>query len=172
MEKKLIQANQYGRRRQIELWNLPKDFHKKSTPYLKSEVASLLSLTGEEVNATHIDTVHGLKKPGNVIVELTTRTLHGKILRGRKNLKNAKDNLRNLNCPKLSIVKSMSHEYKKLDFVCRRLAKDKLIHKTFFFNRKLHVIAKEGDKEHEFIGHISDLYALFGEDVINNYLKK
>ena len=131
-----------------------------------------MSLTGEDVTATHIDTVHGLKKSGNVIVELTTRTLHGKILRGRKNLKNAKDNLRNLNCPKLSIVKSMSHEYKKLDFVCRRLAKDKLIHKTFFFNRKLHVIAKEGDKEHEFIGHISDLYALFGEDVIKNYLKK
>ena len=96
-------------------------------------------------------------------MELDTRDLQGRILRARKNLKTKKTTLAANNCPSLSVVESMCPEYKQLDYICRQLLKRKIIEKTFFFNRALHI---EVEGEHTTISHTQDLVRLFGEEVI------
>ena len=64
----------------------------------------------------------------------------------------------------MSVVESMCHEYKRLDYACRMLVKSNDLEKTFFFNRKLHVV-KNG--EHQLITHLADLYDMFGLEKID-----
>ena len=101
---------------------------------------------------------------GQIIIEFGRRDLQTNILKARKNFKNEKVELGKLECPKLSVVKSMCHEYKRLDYACRMLVKSNDLEKTFFFNRKLHVV-KNG--EHQLITHLADLYDMFGPGKID-----
>ena len=164
LEREAINANQYGRRRQLELWNLPETITSLSPDQLKSKCATLLSLTGVAVESKNIDVVHKMKREGRVIMELDTRDLQGRILRARKELKNKKTSLTTNKCPSLSVVESMCPEYKKLDYICRQLLKKKMIEKTFFYNRALHI---EAEGEHKLISHMMDLIHLFGPEVVH-----
>ena len=85
-----------------------------------------------------------------MIIEFSRRDLQTNILKARNYLKNKKEELGKLECPKLSVVESMYHEYKRLDYACRMLVKSNDMEKTFFFNRKLNVV-KNG--EHQLIAH-------------------
>ena len=165
LERESTEANQYARRRQIEMWNLPADITKleANSTKMKEECAAILSLTGEAVTTADIDIVHSLKKEGRLIMELTRRDLQSNILRKRKNLKEKKTSLAAKKCPKLSICESLCYEYKKLDYICRQLQKKELCEKTFFFNRKLHMVK---DGVYFTISHVDDLHKKFGKDVI------
>ena len=165
LEREVLNRDQYARRRQIELWNVPDTVSKETdNNLLKEKVATILSITETKVEATDIDVVHAMKKEGRIIMELNRRTLRHDVLKTRKNLKNKKTELKNVNCPKLSIVESMAFEYKHLDFICRQLVKRKLLEKSFFFNGKLHV---EAAGSHKLITHIMDLINLVGMDVVD-----
>ena len=165
LERQAVNDSQYLRKRQIELWNLPAPT--TNSQDLKTEAAKILSLTGVAVTAGDIDVAHKLKKDGQVIVEMKSASKQFEILKARKELKNKKKELSDaeFNCPLLSVVESMSYEYKKLDFACRKLAKAKKIEKTFFFNRKLHLVTIGG--EHHLIGHMTDLIKMFDQETID-----
>ena len=165
LEREVLNRDQYARRRQIELWNLPESVAKESdNNKFKEKVATILSITDTKVVASDIDVVHAMKKEGRVIMELNRRTLRHDVLKSRKNLKNKKSELKDVNCPKLSVVESMAFEYKRLDHICRQLVKKKLLEKSFFFNGKLHT---EVNGSHKLITHIIDLIDLFGCDVVD-----
>jgi len=179
LEKQVIDQNQYDRNRQIELWNLPPELIKdKSQEALKREAATLLSLTqptDAPVLPSQIDVVHKLKKEGNIIVELTSRTLQAKVLKGRKTLKEKtkQDTLKAKKCGKLSVVESLCQEYKKLDYACRMISKKNQDTRSFFFNRKLFLVRSvEGQDKFHRISHISDLYALYGDTLVDGLFKK
>ena len=165
LERQANNDGQYLRKRQIELWNLPDETINAHD--LKAQAATLLSLTGVPVAENDIDVAHRMKKSGQIIVELKSATHQFDILKNRKELKHKKTELSNNHCPKLSIVESMSYEYKRLDYICRKLVKDSKLEKSFFFNRKLHVV-HEG--AHKLIGHTVDLVGLFSEEVINGII--
>ena len=131
---------------------------------MKEKVATILSITDTKVVASDIDVVHAMKKEGRIIMELNRRTLRHDVLKTRKNLKNKKSELKDVNCPKLSVVESMVLEFKRLDYICRQLVKKKLFEKSFFFNVKLHT---EVNGSHKLITHIVDLIDLFGCDVVD-----
>ena len=163
LERESTNNNQCSRRRQIELWNLPEKITDSNQATLKTEAASILSLAGVPVKGEDIDVVHKLKT-GQIIIEFGRRDLQTNILKGRKNLKNEKVELGKRECPKLSVVESMCHEYKRLDYACRMLVKSNNLEKTFFFNRKLHVVK---NREHQLIAHLVDLYDMFGPEKID-----
>ena len=170
LEREVLNRDQYARRRQLELWNLPETVtNEKNNEQLKTKVAAILSITGTEVKADDIDVVHPMKKEGRVIMELNRRTLRHNILTSRKNLKDKKTELAGKSCPKLSVVESMAFEYKRLDYVCRQLYKQKMLEKCFFFNGKLHV---EVNGSHKLITHILDIIQLVGIDAVEAVEKK
>lgn len=162
LEKDANNNSQYARRRQIELWNI--DPSVANAANLKKEAAHLLSLTSVKVEEGDIDVVHKMKKEGRIIIELGRRDLHAKILRARKNLKNRKTELTAKKCPKMSVIESMTFQYKKLEFGCRKLVEAGKLEKSFFFNRKLHIIH---NGQHKLVDHVDDLYLLFDEPTIN-----
>ena len=143
---------------------------------LKKEASEILSLVVEDdptttITPTDIDVVHKLKRDGNIIIELKSRTLQSKVLRSRISLKGKRERLVARSCPRLSVVELMCHEYKRLDYICRRLVKDGAAVRTFFFNRKLFLIRMNGNNEQfKQIKHICDLENLYGEDKIQGYL--
>ena len=162
-----INSAQYLRRRQIELWNLPTSITEAQD--LKNEAAKLLSHTGVVVTAGDIDVCHKLKANGRIIMELRDRDKRDRVIRARKTLKNKKSELAAATCPKMSVVESICPEYKRMDYVCRRLLKDNKIEKTWFFNRKLNIVSEGGDKK--VITHLDDLYKLFSHQIIDDYLQ-
>ena len=157
---------QYLRRRQLEMWNLPPETTDASD--LKKEAAALLSLTGVPVAATDIDVCHKLKKAGKIILEFRHRDQRDRVVRARKHLKNMKSELAKNKCPRMSVVESMCPEFRRLDYACRQLKSRNIIENTWFFNRKLSIVAADGTKST--ITHISDLNGKFGDDVINDIL--
>ena len=65
LEREVLNRDQYARRRQLELWNLPETItNEKNNEQLKTKVATILSITGTEVKADDIDVVHPIKKEG------------------------------------------------------------------------------------------------------------
>ena len=170
LEREVLNRDQYARRRQLELWNLPETVtNEKNNEQLKTKVAAILSITGTDVKADDIDVVHPMKKEGRVIMELNRRTLRHDILTSRKNLKDKKTELAGKSCPKLSVVESMAFEFKRLDYVCRQLYKQKMLEKCFFFNGKLHA---EVNGSHKLITHILDIIQLVGVDAVEAIEKK
>lgn len=170
LEREVLNRDQYARRRQLELWNLPETItNEKNNEQLKTKVATILSITGTEVKADDIDVVHPMKKEGRIIMELNRRTLRHNILTSRKKLKEKQTELAEKKCPKLSIVESMAFEFKRLDYVCRQLFKQKMLEKCFFFNGKLHV---EVNGSHKLITHILDIIQLVGIDAVDAIERK
>ena len=177
LETHLNEQNQYARNRQLELWKLDNDKIKNmNQDELKKEAADILSLVVEDdpttkIEPSDIDVVHKLKRDGNIIIELKSRTLQSKVLRARKSLKGKKERLAARSCPRLSVVESMCQEYKRLDYICRRLVKDGDAVRTFFFNRKLFLIRlNDGNEQFIQVKHICDLENIYGEYKIKGYL--
>jgi hypothetical protein len=159
---------QYARNRQLELWNLPSSIADAND--LKAEAAKTLSLTGVEIKAEDIDVTHKLKKQGTIIVEFRSRTKRNQVVMARKELKNQKDHLALVKCPKLSIVESMSWETKRIDFICRKLKAANRVKDTWFFMGKLNLVELNNNRMH--ISHIDDLYKKFGTKDIEKILEK
>ena len=159
---------QYARNRQLQLWNLPAAT--TDAEDLKTEAAKLLSLTGANIKAADIDVAHKIKRQGSIIVEFASRTKRNQVVMARKELKHKKADLAKASCPKMSVVESMTWENKRLDFLCRKLKEAKKIKETWFFMGKLNLV-ELGTKRH-FISHITELYHIFGKDVIDEILAK
>jgi hypothetical protein len=159
---------QYARNRQLEMWNLPAAT--TDADDLKTEAAKLLSLTGANVKAVDIDVAHKIKRQGSIIVEFASRTKRNQVVMARKELKHKKADLAKASCPKMSVVESMTWEFKRLDFVCRKLKELKKITETWFFMGKLNLV-ELGTKRH-FISHITELYSIFGKEEIDEILAK
>jgi hypothetical protein len=159
---------QYARNRQLELWNLPSKI--TDSKDLKSEAAKLVSLTGVDIKAEDIDVAHKIKKQGSIIVEFCSRTTRNRVVMARKELKNRKEHLALVECPKLSVVESMSWDFKRMDFLCRRLKATNQVKDTWFFMGKLNLIDLNNNKS--LISHIDDLYKKFGKEDVLKLLEK
>ena len=109
------------------------------------------------VTAADIDVCHKLKKDGGLIMEFKSRTKRDEILRARKNLKHKKEELKRDKCQKMSIVESICPEFKKMDYICRKLKADSIILETWFWNRHLY-ITMDNDSKSTTVSHINDLY--------------
>ena len=145
IERDITNNSQYLRRRQLELWNMPTEIADSRDQ--KKEVANILSLTGINVSPGDIDICHKLKKQGQLIIEMRNRDLRDRVLRARKNLKNKKSELLKKKCTRMSVVESMCPEYRRLDYICRKLKTKELIDNTWFFGRKLFIIDSNNSKK-------------------------
>ena len=168
IERDITNNSQYLRRRQLELWNMPTEIADSRDQ--KKEVANILSLTGINVSPGDIDICHKLKKQGQLIIEMRNRDLRDRVLRARKNLKNKKSELLKKKCTRMSVVESMCPEYRRLDYICRKLKTKELIDNTWFFGRKLFIIDSNNSKI--IVSHITDLETKFGKQVIDDILDK
>ena len=164
VERSSLNSSQYLRRRQIEVKNIPQQ---SNGPHLKQTMSSLLSLTDEKVTPSDLDKCHVLGK--GVIIEFVRREKRDAVLRGRKNLKNKKNELKSMKFEKAMVLESLSKGYAELDYVCRQLFKTKSCHKSWFFNGRLHIIVEDGQSDHV-ISHVSDFHDLYGEQVIASIL--
>ena len=81
---------QYLRRWQIEVKNISEQ---QNGDELKTNMANLLSLTGQTVSPNDLDKCHTLKNKG-VIMEFKEREIRDAVLRGRKKLKNKSTDLK------------------------------------------------------------------------------
>ena len=127
----------------------------------------LLSLTGEEVIGASLDKCHHLADKKNVITEFKYREPRDAVLRGWKNLKSKSNDLDTMNMKKSIILESLTPDFAKLDYVYRMLKKSGRASQTWFFNGRLYIKQHEmGTKEN--IGHITDLYNIFGNDIMHS----
>ena len=166
-ERRNINSQQYLRNRQIEISNVPKGITDKN---LGQAVAQFLSLTNTEVQHTDLDKCHRLQNNTIAIMEFETRTMRDNVLMGRRHLKNKKETLDALGFGKSFINESLCPEFRKLDFVCRKLKKDGIIKDTWFFNGRLSVVDKEDRKW--YITHMNDVMKLVKKPIIESYLKR
>ena len=158
---------QYLRRRQLEISSVPLDISQEN---MTEAVCKVLSLTGEATTPADIDVCHRLQNKSSVIMEFRDRSKRNAIIRGRKRLKDMNDELSNLGFKKSFILESMSKEHRRLDYICRSLKKCRELHETWFYNGRLFVIIEDGG-DRELIGHIDDLYSLFGRERVDGLLK-
>ena len=168
LEKRIINNSQYARNRQLELHRVPTTI---SDSDLRDTVCSTLSLTGIAVKGAEIDKCHRLKRKETVIVEFKFRDKRDPVLGGRKNLKNKKNELKDLGMDKVIVTESLCNEFRQLDFICRMLKKNQKVAETWFFNGRLYIKHGSEDKYGIQVTHISDLYKMFGIDVIDPILK-
>ena len=166
MEKSVIDNSQYLRRRQLEISNVPEAIENKD---LTKTMAEFLSETGEKVDAGDIDKCHRLKKNTTVIMEFKTRTVRDSVLMARSKLKNKRVRVEEMGLGKSFINESLCHDYRKIDYICRRLKRSELIKDTWYFNGKLFVI-DWNDKKHQ-IRHLTDTYIFCSPEAIGAYLK-
>ena len=166
-EKTTINNAQYLRRRQIEVSNVDK---KISNNQLKSVMADFLSETGERVKVEDLDKCHRLKKETTIIMEFGSRAKRDAVLIGRKNLKGKNDVLSEMGLAKSFISESMCFELRRLDYICRRLKKDKYIFDTWFFNGRLYVLKNDKGKRVQ-IQHMLDLLPFAVRDMVDRYLR-
>ena len=112
---------QYSRRCLLEISTSTGQFH--DSMHLKATVARLISLTGSPVAAANIDISHTIEKEGKkrVIMEMADRTTRYDILRARKELKNVEDD----QYGNIFINESLCDLYKRLDYLCRKLKKER-----------------------------------------------
>ena len=169
MEKRTTRNSQYARNRQLELHRVPQTI---TDLKLKDVVCSTLSLTGVAVKGAEIDKCHRLKRKETVIVEFKFRDKRDPILRSRKNLKEKKDELKDIGMEQVIVTESLCDEYQELDFICRMLKKKNKIAETWFFNGRLFFKHAKEDPHGIQISHITDLYKEFGYDTINPILKR
>ncbi len=155
LEKLNTNSAQYIRNRQLEVNNVPAEIDNQD---LKSVMAKYLSLTGVPVTIDDLDKCHRLKKESVVIMELTSRTLRDSLLKGRTKLKDKGEALTELGLNKSFTNESMCPEFRKLDFVCRKLKKDGIVEETWFFNGRLHVVCADGKKS--LIQHMNGVYKI------------
>ncbi len=134
---------------------------------LANVVSKFLSLTETAVTELDIDKCHRMKKEKTVILELKTRTLRDLLIKGRTSLKDKKTDITSLGLGNSFISESLCPEYKKLDFVCRKLKKNMLIAETWFFNGRLFVIDNAGEKM--LITHMNDIFKIADESVVDAY---
>ena len=132
--------------------------------------ASLMSLTNTQVAAADLDKCHRLQNESTVIVEFKTRTMRDSVVRGRKLLKNKTVAIEELGLSRSFINESLCPEYRKLDFVCRKLKKNDIIADTWFFNGRLFVVDKTGKKW--FVSHMNDALKFASKEVIASYFKR
>ena len=163
LERELTRTAQYPLNRQIEVHHVPTSIPQDA---LAEKMCEFFSLTGVEVQPRHLDKCHRLKRETSVICEFKDRSTRDPILLGRKNLKNKKTELANLDMTQFVLSESLCHSFKKLDFLCRQLKKHEKIMDTWFFNGKL-FINHDGSKKQ--ICHINELYELFGVETIDGY---
>ena len=168
LERLQTQDSQYLRNNQIELKKFPEGIDDSN---LKSKVCELLSITGLGVVPNDIDKCHRLSNKQNVILEFKERQKRDDVLRNRKNLKEKSVELEQIGCDKTMILESLTPTYSFLDFLCRKLKKDKYINQTWFFNGKLWLecVERDGGRKHN-ITHIHDLYNLFGVERVDSYI--
>ena len=103
----MTNTEQYQRRRQLEVSNVPVTIPQKE---LKTTIARMLSLTGTDIQPGHLDKCHRLHKESTVIIEFKERTPRESVLRGRKNYKNQIKNLANLGLQKSFVTESLCTE--------------------------------------------------------------
>jgi hypothetical protein len=155
---------QYARNKQLEVKNVPAS----NIADLQVRMAGLTSLTGVPVVATDLDKCHRLNNKNNVILEFKTRDMRDAVLRGRKNLKNEEKNIQALDLQNCFILESLAPEFARMDYVCRVLKKSGKIHSHGSSMGDSMWSRQKGAKE--CIGHITDLYNIFGNNVVDGLL--
>ena len=169
MEKRTTRNSQYARNRQLELHRVPTTIKDEQ---LTDVVCSALSLTGVPVKSAEIDKCHRLKRQETVILEFKFRDKRDPVLRSRKNLKDRKNELKDLGMEQTIVTESLCDEYQELDYICRMLKKKGKIAETWFFNGRLFIKHTSDESQGTQISHISDLHRVFNVDIITSILKR
>jgi len=167
LDRTTIDNSQYLRNKQIEVRVIPDEIIKLPTADLKTKMAELFSLTGETITSQDIGRCHPLgANQQSVILEFYDREKRDSMLRSRKNLKDKKEAMKELNTPQAIIVESLCREYARLDFVCRKLKKNNVIKDTWFFNGKLFIKLSEHSAK-EKVSHINDIIQMVGQEQVD-----
>ena len=165
VERGLYMQEQYSRRECVELVNIPEVEDDKN---LEKTVVGIFKEAGVEVGIRDFHAIHRLKSKSTVIAKLVNRRDVIGILRSKKKVRGlsneAKVNVGIEGNPTIYINESLCPQYRKLFGICNALYKAEKIVSFYSINGSIKV--KMFDDGTTSISHISDMYNLFGRDVI------
>ena len=164
LERDGYQSQQYMRRESVEFVGLPEDADQKQ---LEAKVVEVFNHAGVKVSTRDFHAIHRLKNKSVVIAKLVNRRDAITILRAKKKLREADDGAKKkLGIKgKVYVNESFCPEYRRIFGICNALYKKNTLSSSYSINGKIK-IRRTGEEEDDVIGHMSDLYRLFGEDEI------
>ena len=171
IERSLYSQEQYSRRECVEIVNIP--YVEGDDNDLEDTVVDLFKEAGVNVNKRDFHAIHRLKNK-NIIAKVINRRDAIAILRAKKKVRDF-DDVTKMKFSvkketKIYINESLCPQYRKLLGICNSLHKIKQISSFYTINGSIKIKLDEVTTMN--IGHIADLYKLFGEDIINDINEK
>ena len=166
----LIKKKVYGRRECIEIVGLPE---KLSQEELEEKVVDVFKHAGVEVTRRDFHAIHPLKKKSVVIAKCLNRRDAMAILHAKKSLRETSDEEKDKLgvTGKIFINVSLCPEYRRLFGIANALYKKKKLASLYTVNGMIRICKKDGD-EKKIIEHIDDLKAFFGEQTVEDIIKR
>ena len=171
IEREGYRQQQYGRRETIEIVGLQEEI--KDQEQLEEKAVEVFKHAGVEVTKLDFHAIHCLKNQAVIIAKCINRQDTMAILRAKKTLREvddaAKTKLRVKG--KIFINESLCPEYRRLFGICNGLYKAKKLTSSYTINGAIKVVIEE-QGETKIIGHINDLYYLFGEKAVEELINE
>lgn len=181
VERSSYHQQQYSRRECIEIVNVPVSVPQKD---LEAKVIDIFSVAGVEVYPRDFHAVHRVRGE-TVIAKLVNRKDASSILRKKGNLRklSAKDSkMLGVDVKtKLFVNESLCPYYRFIFGKCNALFKGNHISSSYTMNGVIKIVTNRllldgslnpvGEVTQN-IGHLNDLYNLFGRDLIDSLVKK
>ena len=165
IEKRLAEQEQYSRRECIEIVGLPQDANGGE---LEDLVVETFDTAGVQVERRDFHAIHRLKDQKTVIAKLVNRRDSVNILKKKKKLRQLSDNEKTkLRSSKIYINESLCRPYRQLLSKSNALFKKGYINSFYTTNGKIkvHYDGEQGE-EISTITHVSDLYRIFEEEIM------
>ena len=152
----LAELNQYGRRENVEICNIPENIDAKK---LEDHVIAVMKSIDVKVSSYNIVAAHRTGKrlpsrPRNVIVRFVNRKHAFSLLKNKKKLKN------NNNYKNYYIIENLCPFNKRIFNKLYKLKKEEEIHTVWSFNGAVYAKVDENDEPTQ-IRHLEDIDELF-----------
>ena len=162
IEKKITRSNQYSRRENIEIMNIPEDIPQSR---LEISILDILHEMGMKISSYDIAAVHRVgkkrgKRPRNVIICFMSRKDSIFILNQRINFERS---ARNLQYNGLRVISNLCPENKEIFNKCFKLKKQNVIKYVGTHINGSVYIQLPGDEEFIFIDHYDDIDSVMKE---------
>ena len=180
IERNLSQQLQYSRRECVEFVNVPESIPQKD---LEAKVIDMFAVAGTKVYPRDFHAVHRIRGK-TVIVKLVNRKDASFILRNKKELRNLSEKNRGKlgvgANTKIFVNESLCPYYRFLFGKCNALFKGNHISASYTMNGVIKIVTnnvlEDGTSNPvggvtQNIGHLNDLYNLFGSELIDSLVK-
>ena len=168
IEKKLLRSDQYSRRENLEIMNLPESISQRE---LEKTVIDIFNSVNINICSYNIVAVHRIGKnnrlrPRNVIIRFVNRKDSIRIFNRRKQIETAAKNIFNMNG--IRIIENLCPENKRLFNKCFKLKKLGKIDYVSYMNGNVYIQMPDYDND-LLIEHSEDIEYYLNEDPSISY---